>query len=198
MVVVGIVAALIAALLGSWAYAPIIGWIAASLTYTAWVWLAIGRLDAVETLAHATREDPSAAITDLLVVLASLASLAAVALVLIYAQSSHGAGKAILAALAVVSVALSWILVHTLFTLRYARLYYRGESGGVGFNQKEPPQYSDFAYLSFTLGMTYQVSDTNIGDHAIRATALRHALLSYLFGAVILATIINLIAGLSG
>lgn len=198
MAVIGVVAAAIAFAFGLWQYAPIIGWIAASLTFTSWVWLAIGRMDATDTATHATREDPAAAISDLLVIIASLASLGAVALVLVAAHSASGAAKGVLGGLAVASVALSWILVHTLFTLRYARLYYRGESGGVGFNQKEPPRYSDFAYLAFTLGMTYQVSDTAIGDHAIRATALRHALLSYLFGAVILATVINLIAGLSG
>ena len=100
------------------------------------------------------------------------------------------------AAVAVASVVLSWLLVHTLFAIRYASLFYRGEVGGVDFNQAELPAYSDFAYLSFTLGMTFQVSDTNITSHAIRVTALGHALLSYLFGAVILATTINLVAGL--
>ena len=81
--------------------------------------------------------------------------------------------------------------------MRYAQLYYRGKEGGVDFNQEEPPKYSDFAYLSFTLGMTFQVSDTNVGNSVIRQTVLRHSLLSYLFGSVILATTVNLIAGLT-
>jgi uncharacterized membrane protein len=68
----------------------------------------------------------------------------------------------------------------------------------VDFNQKNDPDYGDFAYLAFTLGMTYQVSDTSITSREIRRTALRHALLSYLFGAVILATVINLVAGFGG
>jgi uncharacterized membrane protein len=80
--------------------------------------------------------------------------------------------------------------------LRYAELYYAGTRGGVDFNQDEPPRYLDFAYLSFTIGMTFQVSDTNLQAPSIRATALRQALVSYLFGAVILASMINLIAGL--
>ena len=95
------------------------------------------------------------------------------------------------------TVALSWLIVHTVFTLRYAKLYYFGSGGGVNFNQPTPPRYSDFAYLSFTIGMTFQVSDTDLQTPAIRATALRHAMLSYLFGAVILATTINLISGLA-
>jgi uncharacterized membrane protein len=86
--------------------------------------------------------------------------------------------------------------VYTVCTVRYARLYYADPPGGIDFNQDEPPRYLDFAYLAFTLGMTYQVSDTDLQTHEIRGTALRHALLSYLLGAVILATIINMVAGL--
>jgi uncharacterized membrane protein len=98
--------------------------------------------------------------------------------------------------LAAASVALSWLLIHTLFTLAYARLYHRGDTG-ISFNQTDPPRYTDFAYLAFTIGMTFQVSDTAIGSSAIRAAALRHALLSYLFGAVILATTVNFVVSLS-
>jgi uncharacterized membrane protein len=87
--------------------------------------------------------------------------------------------------------------VHTVFTLRYARLYYLDEDGGIDFNEADPPRYSDFAYLAFTIGMTFQVSDTDIQDKTIRATILRHMWLSYVFGAVIVAITINLIAGLT-
>ncbi|MDR6438371.1 putative membrane protein [Paenarthrobacter nicotinovorans] len=98
---------------------------------------------------------------------------------------------------------LSWMLVQTLFTLRYAELYYSrdahagGSVGGISFNQDRPPQYTDFAYLATSLGMTYQVSDTNLGNHSIRLEALKHSLLSYLFGTVILAVTINLVIGLA-
>ena len=135
---------------------------------------------------------------DTLLVLASIASLAIVGFILVRAASLAGPNRLILAGLAIVSVGLSWTLIHTLFTLRYAYLYFDDTPGGVDFNQKEAPNYADFAYLSFTLGMTYQVSDTAIGSSEIRRTAMRHALLSYLFGAVILATVINLFAGLGG
>jgi uncharacterized membrane protein len=130
------------------------------------------------------------------VLIASVASLAAVGLVLVHAGAARGAQQSLMAGLGVGSVGLSWFTVHTLFTLRYARLYYTGEDGGVNFNQDAPPRYLDFAYLAFTIGMTFQVSDTELQSPAIRHSALRHALLSYLFGAVILATTINLIAGL--
>jgi uncharacterized membrane protein len=116
--------------------------------------------------------------------------------VLVAAISAHGGTRGLLAGLAAASVALSWLIVHTLFTLRYARIY-TAAGGGVDFNQEERPRYVDFAYLAFTIGMTFQVSDTDLSNHAIRAAALRHALLSYLFGAVILATSVNFIVALS-
>ena len=198
MLAVGIIAAASTLMVGSWDYALVIGWIAAALTYTIWVWLRIHKLDAKATQSHATREDPSRGMADTLLVLASIASLAIVGFILVRAASLAGPNRLILAGLAIVSVGLSWTLIHTLFTLRYAYLYFDDTPGGVDFNQKEAPNYADFAYLSFTLGMTYQVSDTAIGSSEIRRTAMRHALLSYLFGAVILATVINLVAGLGG
>ncbi|GAA2374497.1 DUF1345 domain-containing protein [Dactylosporangium salmoneum] len=178
-----------------WPYAPVAGWSVAVLVYAGHTWLVIGRMSAHETAAHATREDPGRRVTDLVVVLASLASLAGVLYVLA-AGASKGVGADVSAALGIADVVASWLLLHTVFTLRYAELYYTGTPGGVSFNQDEDPSYADFAYLAFTLGMTYQVSDTNLQTRAIRATALRHSLLSYLFGAIILATTINLVAGL--
>jgi uncharacterized membrane protein len=80
--------------------------------------------------------------------------------------------------------------------LRYARLYYADPVGGVDFNEDVRPDFSDFAYLAFTIGMTYQVSDTDLTNRRIRRTALRHALLSFLFGTVIVAMTINIVAGL--
>lgn len=182
-------------LLGSWAYAPAIGWAAASLIYLAWVWSVIGRLDASETSAHALREDPGRFASDILVLAATMGSFGGVALILLDAGSAEGGTKAVIIGVALGSVALSWLLVHTLFTLRYATLYYRANDG-VDFNKKNPPRYADFAYLSFTIGMTFQVSDTDLTTDATRYAALRQALLSYVLGAIVLATAINLVAGL--
>jgi len=102
-----------------------------------------------------------------------------------------------LAATALVTVAASWVLVHVLFTLRYAALYYLAGGSGIDFNQDEPPAYRDFAYLAFTLGMTYQVSDTNLTSTAIRREVLRHALLSFVLGVIVLASTINLISAMA-
>jgi uncharacterized membrane protein len=154
-------------------------------------------MDATTTAAHATREDPGRTQTDLMVLIAAVASLLAVGFVLVQAGSAEAGAQDVLAAFGVVSVALSWCAVHTLYSLRYARLYYTGTPGGIDFNQASPPRYLDFAYLGFTVGMTFQVSDTDLQTSTLRATALRQALLAYLFGAVILGAMVNLIAGLA-
>jgi uncharacterized membrane protein len=114
---------------------------------------------------------------------------------LLMAESSKG-GNIAAAVVGVLSVAASWFAVHTVFTLRYARLYYTSPGKGMDFHDGEPT-YADFAYVAFTIGMTYQVSDTDLKSRTIRATALGHAMLSFLLGAIILAVTINLVAGLA-
>lgn len=207
MVAVGTIAGVITGTLASWQLAATIGWSTAALLYIVWVWAAIGHQDAASTRRLATREEPTHGISDALLVILGVASLFSLGFVLIPAASTEGAERLGLGSLALTSVALSWVLLHTLFTLRYARLYYASgtdkngtdkSEGGIDFNQPEPPRYSDFAYFSFNLGMTFQVSDTNVTDHTVRATVLRHALLAFVYGTVILATTINLLAGLSG
>ncbi len=118
-------------------------------------------------------------------------------LVLVRTGSTSGLAKLLLVGACAVSVVLAWAVVHTVYSLRYARLYYRGRAGGVDFNEREAPCYTDFAYLALTIGMTFQVSDTDITSRAIRRTALRHAMLSYTFGALFIAITVNLIAGMS-
>jgi uncharacterized membrane protein len=161
-----------------------------------WVWLVLVMLPADETKSHANREDPSAPLADIMILGAGVALLAAVAFILIRAGSSNGGTKAWLITLGVVSVALSWALVHTVFTLVYARAFYLSPEGGIDFNEDDPPSYLDFAYLAFTLGMTFQVSDTNLTSKRMRRIALGHAVLSYLFGAVVVALAINVVASL--
>jgi uncharacterized membrane protein len=177
-----------------WQLGLLLGWMAAATLFTVWMWFTIWPMDAHETAVHAVREDTGRATSDVLVLSAAVASLAAVALLL--EAGSAGPRKDLVAALSVASVALAWATVHTMFTTRYARLYYTGPDGGIDFNEAEPPRYTDFAYLAFTIGMTFQVSDTDLRTKQIRRTALQHALLSYVFGAVVIATTINLIAGL--
>jgi uncharacterized membrane protein len=198
MVVAGLAAAAGTGTTGRWLQAPAAGWAIAALVYVVWVWVVIGRLDPHETKSHATTEDPSRGTTDLLILVANVASLAAVAAAVVDSHSGGGGTQLGGAGLALASVALSWMLVQTLFTLRYAEHFYGGQKdGGVSFNQDEPPRYTDFAYLATSIGMTYQVSDTNLENPLIRREALKHSLLSYMFGTVILAATINLVLGLT-
>jgi uncharacterized membrane protein len=182
----------------SWQAAILVGWDAASVCFLVWTWLKVGRLDATETKRHANIEDRSRPIAEAIVLTAGVALLAAVGLVLLLAGRSHGGTKAYLITIGVISVGLSWAVVHTVFMLRYTRSHYQSTDGAVDFNEKDPPAYLDFAYLAFTVGMTFQVSDTNLTTKAIRRIALRHALMSYLFGAVIVALMINVVASLLG
>lgn len=194
----GVVAAGLFICFGPWQLAPVVAWDVMALVYVAWTMLKVLRLTAQETAIYAQREDPSRAATTSLLLLASVVSLLAVGILIVRASHDEGWIKTLQVGLGVLSVVLSWSLVHTIFTLHYARLYYSDPVGGVDFNNEdERPSYLDFAYLSFTIGMTFQVSDTSLSTQELRATALRHALLSYLFGTVIVATTINLVAGLS-
>jgi uncharacterized membrane protein len=120
----------------------------------------------------------------------------AIGFIIIQASNSSGAEKALEIALGLLSVFASWAVVHTTYTLKYARQYYGDPEGGINFNQQEAPTYPDFAYVAFTVGLTFQVSDTNVEASEIRKTVLQHSLLSYLFGAIIIAIIINTIANL--
>ena len=192
---VGVAAATLVVLGGK--LAPVAGWDGSAIVYLTWMWATIWPLDAAQTETRAVREDPGQVVADVMLLSASVISLVTVVIVLIAAGNSTGATKDLLVGLGIVSVVLAWNMVHTVFTLRYARLYYGRPKGGIEFNQDEPPRYSDFAYLAFTIGMTFQVSDTNLKTEVIRATALRQGLLSYMFGTVIIATTINLIAGLT-
>ena len=192
----GLVGGAVAAVFLPWQAAALLGWSVAACLYLIRVWLRVLPMTPAESSQHALQEDPSLALADSVVVVAAMADLAAVGLILVKAANASGGMKAFLLGVGVVSVVLAWGAVHTMFALRYVRLYYSGSDGGIDFNEETPPDYSDFAYLAFTIGMTFQVSDTDLTSKAVRRTALRHALISYLFGAVIVGLIINVVASL--
>lgn len=193
----GVAAGLAVSLAGHAEFGPLVGWDVATLVYLTWVWILIWRMDAEETARHAVRNDPTRTAAEIVLLLAAVASLVSVGFVLARAAETSGASELLRVGLGVLSVVLSWTTVHTIFALRYARLYYYDVDGGIDFNQPDPPDYGDFAYVAFSIGMTFQVSDTSLTTREIRRTALRHALFSYLFGTGLLATTINLVASLS-
>jgi uncharacterized membrane protein len=193
----GALCALVVAFVGPWWLVPLSGWVVGALVFVGWLWRNLWNMDARTTEARARREDPGRALADVLLLGAACVSLLAVGLVLVRASHTSGAAKPLLVGLSAISVVLAWSVVHTVFSVRYARLYYVDDRGGVDFNEPEQPCYTDFAYLALTIGMTFQVSDTDLTNKLIRRTALRHAVLSYMFGAIFIAITINLIAGLS-
>ena len=197
MLVAGAVAGLAVGALDSWLRALAAGWAAAAVVYDAWMWIDMARMDADRTRAHAVSLDPGRAARELLVLGANLASLAAVVLLVADTSRAVGAARLGYGLLALLTVAASWLLVQTLFTQRYADAYYRSDPpGGIGFNQQQPPDFLDFAYMAFSLGMTYQISDNTIETSAIRRIALVHSLIAFVFGIGILATSISLVTGL--
>jgi uncharacterized membrane protein len=191
-----VVGLLVGALLGwaSWAAAALGGWAAAGLVYVLWTMLVVVPMDAEATAEHALREEPSRVIGHTIILLAGLASLAGVVIVLVGGglKNQPVTGTAVLAA-----IVSSWATTHTAFALRYARMYYVEPIGGIDFHQDEPPRYTDFTYIGVTVGMSFAISDTDLAASAYRRVAQIHALLAYMFGTVIVALLINLVAGLA-
>lgn len=186
------------AMITSWELAAIGGWNVMALTFLVATWPMILGANGATTRKLAVREDESRGSATLLLLAASVASLTGVFVALRLAGLSSGSLRGVFVAVAGSTVIVSWVVVNTVFTLRYAHLYFRAPGGAVQFGepQQEEPDYRDFAYLAFTIGMTYQVSDTTLRNRRMRRTVLVHALVAYLFGVVIVAGAINLIAGL--
>jgi uncharacterized membrane protein len=195
--VVGVVVGTIAAFLAPWQLTALAGWDAAAAVFVAWIWTSVGRFTPEETRILATREDTGRVATSILLLSASVASLVGTGFDLLKAEQAHTLGRVALTVAGMLTVGLSWAVVHTVFALRYAHEYYSPPVGGIDFKtDKELPDYLDFGYVAFTVGMTFQVSDTDIQARTTRRTVFRQALLAYLFGAVILAVVVNVIASL--
>jgi uncharacterized membrane protein len=196
--VLGVITAASALAVGaSWSVAALGAEDAAAAVFVIWVWASITGADAASTARLARAEDASRAAAEAVLLGAGVASLLAVVFTLARAGDAGAPGRGLLTALALVSVALAWLSVHTVFLLRYARIYFTPPEGGIAFGD-EPPDYGDFAYLALTIGMTFQVSDTDLTAKRVRRVALHHALLSYLFGTVIVAITVSSVGGLLG
>jgi uncharacterized membrane protein len=180
----------------TWPAAVLVGWDVAVAVYCLDIWRSVLPMDAAAARTYALRDEPGLALRDAILLAASVGSLGGVGLILAKAAAAAGGTKAGLIAIGVVTVIASWTAVHTTFALRYAQLYYRAPEGGIDFHGDGPPNFVDFAYMAFTVGMTFQVSDTEVTARTLRRATLRHSLLSYLFGAVIVGLVINVVASL--
>lgn len=195
-VAVGVAATILVGTTARWRYGPSAGWIAAAAVYLIWTWARTSRFSAGAVERIIQQRGPGHGLADTVVVLASIASLGGVGY-LLAATNVKGPDTAIAAAIGFSSVTASWLVVHTVYTLRYAMHYYSEPVGGIDFNQDEKPTVADFAYMAFTIAMTYGVTDTPLKSRAVRVTALQQALLSYLFGTVILALTVQVIGSLN-
>lgn len=199
--VLGILAAVAIGLTrNEWHYSPAAGWITAAGVYLVLTWMVVLPMDGTQTAEHVRRryEDGSPRLSHLIVLVASIASLAGVGYLLAAgADGQRHLGEALVGILSVIA---SWFAIHTTFMLRYAQLYFLGgRLGTVSFHEDDyEPRFADFAYLAFTVGMTYQVSDTDLTSRQMRGSVLSHALVSFLLGAVVLASTINLVLALAG
>jgi uncharacterized membrane protein len=194
-VAVGAVAGAAVAVVGPIELMPIVAWVVANLVVLTWVWRIIWPQDAAGTEQLAERESRSRT-TDTAVLTAAVVSLGAVVVAVVQAHNANNPGAVAAVLLSLAGAVLSWCLVNTVFALKYARLYYLDEDGGIEFNQPDPPAYSDFAYVAFTIGMAFGPPEIEITNSEIRKVSLGHALLSYVFSTGVLAVAINVVANL--
>jgi uncharacterized membrane protein len=197
--IVGLIVTVVLLPFVTWGLALVGGWDAVTLTVLLTNWPLIIQADSSRAPQLAAREDETEGSARAVLVAASVASLLGAGYALHLAGRDSGAPRVLLICFAVLTVVLSWAVINTVYTLRYADQHFRSKPGGIAFGTEDGqqhPSYRDFAYVAFTIGMCYQVSDTTLRDPLIRRTVFAHALLSYVFGVVIVAGSVNLISGL--
>ncbi len=177
-----------------WETRLLTGWLTAALLYLGLVWWGVGRLDGAATRLRATAYDPGSLALYTLVVAVSFVSLAGVFLVTDAARDMSGLARWGHIALALAALAVTWLLIQTVFALRYARHYYQSGGQGLSFPGGVQPAYPDFAYFAFVIGMTAQVADVAITTTAMRRLVLAHGLVSFAFNLLVLALTLNLLA----
>ncbi len=165
-------------------------------------WWVVMNRDPSTTRKRAAIEDPGRVLVTAVILVSSAAGLIAAIAILGLGAHDAGAARNVAYALALSAVVLGWLMIHTSFTFRYAHLYYRdgddvrGPDRGLKFPGKDLPNDFDFAYFSFVLGMTFQVSDVQITSRRIRRLALGHALVAFAYNASIFALTVNVLASL--
>jgi len=178
-------------------------WDAFAFTFICTSWIVFFTRSVAGIIAQANTEDGSKVFVLFSTIISSFASMFAVMLLVLSREQSPNR-VALAVTLAIAGMMLSWIMVHTIFTFHYAHLYYfkakddTPDGEALNFPATTCPDYLDFAYYSFVIGMTFQVSDVNINSRLIRRTTLGHALLSFALNTFVVALTINLIAGLRG
>jgi uncharacterized membrane protein len=181
-------------------------WSSFSFSSLVLFWITILKAEVHEVKNIAKRQDSSRTIVFIFVLVAAVIGLFAIIFLLKILPDRNATGYWYHIGFSFISVVLSWTLIHTIFTFRYAHLYYtcrreekgieKEQEGGLQFPNEDSPDYLDFAYFSFVIGMTFQVSDVTISSRQLRHLALFHALISFVYNTVILALSVSIIAGL--
>ncbi len=182
----------------------LLAWDGACIAFLTMAWAVMGFADAKETRRSTVDQDQSGLALLGVALLAAAASLFAILFLLGHVKGVSYPHKLAYLALAVSAVAGSWFVVHTVFAFHYAHGYYRGravidgvrDDGGIRFPGTAAPNYADFLYFSFVIGMTSQVSDVAVSSHSMRRVALGHGIISFAFNTLILALTINIVASL--
>jgi uncharacterized membrane protein len=202
LVLSGIAFLLVKARLESALLSWVIGWDVFALFYCITCWIVFFTRNTIQIKQQATKEDGSRAFVIGVIVLAGFASMVMV-LMLMLSGEANGESKLLYSISAILGLMLSWTMVHTTFGFHYAHIFYDNDdkgkkenAEGLEFPGEKAPDYLDFAYFAFVVGMTFQVSDVSISSRQVRRLALLHGLLSFLLNTFVVALTINLIAGL--
>jgi uncharacterized membrane protein len=177
-----------------------ISWDAFNLTLIIISWITFFKTSSQQLSELAGNQDETLP-AGFIIVLVSLCFSFFGTIVLLMFRDSVLIDKQLHTVVSLIGIALSWILLHTMFTLRYAHLYFildekNQSAGGIDFPNEKNPDYIDFAYFSFTIGMTFQVSDVTTSSKRIRRFVLAHSLIAFVFNTLIVALTINTIASL--
>ena len=187
----------------SWHTRAVASWDLGTITYLGLAWWLIARADAEGTRAHALAEDQSGYVIFLFVVSAACASLVAIGFVVVTVRELAFWPRTWHLLLTIVALTSSWLLIQTVFAFHYARRYYdrarrdSTEPGELLFSGGREPDYLDFAYYSFVVGMTSQVSDVAVNSRRMRRLTLGHGFLAFFFNIAVLALSINIIGSVS-
>ncbi|OAQ40490.1 hypothetical protein A5893_05960 [Pedobacter psychrophilus] len=181
----------------------LIVWLSYSVCHLLLSWITILFTHPLDAEKTASIQDASKSFIFVFVIAAALAGLFSVVLLLGSSKSLIGEELVEYTLLSICSVISSWWILHTVFAFRYTHLYYQplsvnktGFVKGLDFPEEDNPDYLDFAYFSFIIGMTFQVSDVQIQSKAIRRLCLLHSLISFVFNTVIIALSISVISNL--
>lgn len=174
-----------------------LAWVFFCVTHVGLSWLVFLKSSVKQTKLQASKQDENRTIIFFLVILATFAGLLAV-FILLSKTGSQDTLRWVNVALAMFGMVMSWVLVHTIYTSHYAHLFYGSGKPGLSFPKEDEPDFLDFAYYSFVIGMTFQVSDVSTISKQMRRLTLSHSLISFLFNTCIVALTINAVAGLLG